>query len=342
MLEQKRREKGIERRMIDVSEFNGTIDWETVKETDIEGVIIRCGYGNDVVSQDDAKWKYNADECTRLGIPFGAYLYSYATTDAQSRSEAAHVLRLIRDYRLSYPVYIDLEQVGTENHAVAGARIFGDLIENAGYFAGVYANQYWFTTVIGSALDQYTKWCAKYSLIRPSVNCDIWQYSNTGRVRGILGNVDLNVCYRDFPTEIAGKENESSAPSGTTLELVAATMQGEYGNGEERKNALGTRYDEVQSFIDHIASASTEILVNETLNGMYGNGEIRKIVLGSRYTAVQNEINKRSDEQYYTVRAGDTLSEIAVRYGTTVGQLQRWNNIANADLIYAGQRIRVK
>ena len=158
----------MERRLIDVSEFNGTIDWEAVKETEIEGVIIRCGYGNDIVSQDDVKWKYNADECTRLGIPFGVYLYSYATTDAQSRSEAAHVLRLIRDYRLSYPVYLDLEQVGTENHAIAGARIFGNLIENAGYFVGVYANQYWFTTVIGSALDQYTKWCAKYSLIRPS------------------------------------------------------------------------------------------------------------------------------------------------------------------------------
>lgn len=332
----------MERKMIDVSEFNGTIDWEALKETDIEGVIIRCGYGNDLVSQDDKRWRYNADQCTRLGIPFGVYLYSYARTDAQSRSEAAHVLRLIQGYRLSYPIYLDLEESGTESHAVAGTKIFGNLIENAGYFAGVYANEYWFTTVIGNALDQYTKWCAKYSQIRPTVNCDIWQFSNTGRVRGITGNVDLNVCYRDFPTEIAEKENGAGAPAGTTLELAAATMQGEYGNGEERKNTLGTRYDEVQSFIDHIASASTETLVNETLNGMFGNGEIRKIVLGSRYTAVQNEINRRSREQYYTVRTGDTLSEIAVRYGTTVGQLQRWNNITNADLIYAGQRIRVK
>lgn len=332
----------MERKLIDVSEFNGTIDWEAVKETDIEGVIIRCGYGNDVVSQDDAKWKYNADECTRLGIPFGAYLYSYATTDAQSRSEAAHALRLIRDYRLSYPVYLDLEQAGTENHAVAGARIFGNLIENAGYFAGVYANEYWFTTVIGNALDQYTKWCAKYSTIRPNIECDIWQYSDTGRVSGINGNVDLNICYRDFPAEIAGREDTTGGASGTTLELVAETMRGEYGNGEERRRALGARYNEVQEIIDHIASASTETLVDETLLGMYGNGEIREIVLGNRYNGVQNEINRRSGEQYYTVRAGDTLSEIAVRYGTTVGQLQRWNNIVNADLIYVGQRIRVK
>lgn len=332
----------MERRMIDVSEFNGTIDWEAVKETDIEGVIIRCGYGNDVASQDDAKWKYNADECTRLGIPFGAYLYSYATTDAQSRSEAAHALRLIRDYRLSYPVYLDLEQAGTENHAVVGARIFGNLIENAGYFAGVYANEYWFTTVIGNALDQYTKWCAKYSIIRPNIECDIWQYSNTGRLSGINGNVDLDICYRDFPAEIAGREDTTGGALGTTLELVVATMRGEYGNGEERRRVLGVRYNEVQQIIDHIAIASAETLVDETLLGMYGNGEIREIVLGNRYNEVQNEINRRSGEQYYTVRAGDTLSEIAVRYGTTVAQLQKWNNIVNVDLIYVGQRIRVK
>lgn len=284
----------MERKLIDVSEFNGTIDWETVKDTDVEGVIIRCGYGNDLVSQDDTRWRYNADECTRLGIPFGAYLYSYATTDAQSRSEAAHALRLIRGYRLSYPVYLDLEQPGTESHAVVGAKIFGNLIENAGYFAGVYANEYWFTTVIGNALNRYTKWCAKYSDIRPSVECDIWQYSDTGRVNGINGFVDLNVCYRDFPAEIRGRGDESSAPAGTTLELAVAVMQGRYGNGEERRLALGIRYNEVQEFIDHIASASTEMLVEETLLGMYGNGEIRKIVLGSRYNAVQNEINRRS------------------------------------------------
>lgn len=284
----------MERRLIDVSEFNGRIDWEQVKETEIEGAIIRCGYGNDIVSQDDRQWRYNAEECTRLGIPFGAYLYSYARTDAQSRSEAAHALRLIRGYRLSYPVYLDLEQPGTEGHAVAGAKIFGNLIENAGYFAGIYANEYWFTTVIGNALNRYTKWCAKYSDIRPSVECDIWQYSDTGRVSGINGFVDLNVCYRDFPAEIRGRGDESRAPSGTTLELAAAVMQGRYGNGEERRIALGIRYNEVQEFIDHIASASTETLVEETLIGMYGNGETRRIVLGSRYSAVQNEINRRS------------------------------------------------
>lgn len=94
---------------IDVSYAQGKINWEEAKNH-IDFAIIRCGYGDNLTSQDDARWKYNADACTRLGIPFGVYLYSYASNDAQSRSEAAHVLRLIQGYTLSLPVYLDLEE----------------------------------------------------------------------------------------------------------------------------------------------------------------------------------------------------------------------------------------
>ena len=341
----------MERKIIDVSEHNGIIDWEKVKSAGIEGAIIRCGYGSDIISQDDKQWKRNVDECTRLGIPFGVYLYSYAKTDAESKSEAAHVVRLIKGCKLSYPVYLDLEESGTESHAVKGAKIFCDIIEKAGYTVGIYANQHWFTTVIKNALDKYTKWCAKYSTAKPSVACDIWQYSSTGKVNGITGNVDMNICYRDFPAELTGTpgktpETPAAAPKGTTLELVAETMQGKYGTGDTRKKTLGSRYTEVQNFINHIAAASVDTLVSETYAGKYGNGNTRKNVLGSRYAEVQNKINgaatTKNSAQYYTIKYGDTLSALAKKYGTTVVQLQKWNNIANANKIYAGQNIRVK
>lgn len=341
----------MERKIIDVSEHNGTINWAAVKTAGIAGAIIRCGFGDDIASQDDKKWKYNADECTRLGIPFGVYIYSYANSDAQSRSEATHVLRLIKGYKLSYPVYLDLEESGTEGHAVRGAKIFCDLIKAAGYQVGIYANQYWFNNVIGSSLDAYTKWVANYGVnngqpnTKPSISgTDIWQYTSVGRVNGISGNVDMNICYKDF----TGSSNANSgsaataAPSGSTLDLAAATMQGKYGNGDARKNALGSRYNEVQTFIVHIASASADTLAAEVKAGKYGNGDVRKTVLGSRYTEVQNKINGASATQYYTIQSGDTLSTIARKYGTTVAQLQSWNGIANANVIYTGQRIRVK
>lgn len=97
---------------IDVSTFQGDIDWQKVKDSGIEFAIIRCGYGDDLTQYDDAKWKRNADECTRLGIPFGAYLYSYAASIGEAESEAAHALRLLYGYKLSYPVYLDESKSG--------------------------------------------------------------------------------------------------------------------------------------------------------------------------------------------------------------------------------------
>ena len=121
------------KKIIDVSVFQGVIDWEKVKPH-IDGAILRCGYGMDQQDQDDKQFKRNADECTRLGIPFGVYIYSYATSIEKAKSEAAHVLRLIKGYKLSYPVYLDLEESGTQSGAVERANVFGDIIEAAGYW----------------------------------------------------------------------------------------------------------------------------------------------------------------------------------------------------------------
>ena len=120
-------------------------------------------------------------------------------------------------------------------------------------------------------------------------------------------------------------------------------MQGEYGVDQARKDALGTRYQEVQDFINHIASASTDTLVAEVMQGKYGNGETRKTVLGGRYKAVQDKINGGgSGAVYYTVRSGDTLSGIAAKYGTTYQKIAQMNGIANPNKIYVGQKLRVK
>lgn len=208
-------------KIIDVSEHNQKINWEQAR-CHIDGAIIRCGYGMDMVSQDDLWWKYNADECTRLSIPFGVYLYSYADTDTKSRSEAAHVLRLIKGYKLSYPVYLDLEEEhspDTRPHAVRGAKIWADIVEAAGYQVGIYANENWYKTIIGKGLDKYTKWVAKYSNKAPDVpNVDIWQYTSSGSVPGLTGNggkVDVNHCYRDFSIG----SNGGNKPDTTTQTL---------------------------------------------------------------------------------------------------------------------------
>lgn len=198
----------MELKIIDVSKHQRRIDWKQARNH-IDGAIIRCGYGSDIKSQDDSQFVANVKGCLQNNIPFGVYLYSYAKTIEEAKSEAAHVLRLLEPYKdkLSFPVYYDLEEAGTESGAVERAIVFGDIIEAAGYWCGIYANQYWWRTYLKGGLDRFTKWVAKYSTEKPSGisgTYDIWQYSSKGSVPGISGYVDMNICYRDLPAEITG------------------------------------------------------------------------------------------------------------------------------------------
>ena len=193
--------------IMDVSHHQGSIDWEKVKKSGmVDGVIIRVGFGRNLATQDDREFKRNVTECIRLNIPFGAYIYSYAKTKDDARSEAAHVRRLLDPYlqKMSYPVYYDLEQKGTEKNAVRNAIIFGHILENAGYWVGMYANQYWWNNYLKNDLDHFTKWVARYSRKPPmvSVRYAMWQYTSKSSIPGVKGNVDMSYCYRDFPSLI--------------------------------------------------------------------------------------------------------------------------------------------
>ena len=247
------------KKIIDVSTHQGKIDWEKVKPH-IDGAILRCGYGSDYPDQDDEQFKRNADECTRLGIPFGVYLYSYAKTNLQAKLEADHVLRLIKGYKLSYPVYLDLEEGDTADGAVERAIVFGDIIEKAGYWCGIYANLYWWETILKDGLERFTKWVAQYhsECEYTGTHLDIWQYTSKGKVPGINGNVDMNECYRDFPAEILGgvKVEVKPVPAKKTVaELADEVIAGKWGNGadrEKRLTAAGYDYDAVQDRVNRL------------------------------------------------------------------------------------------
>jgi lysozyme len=297
----------MKRILIDVSEHNDIIDWEKVKPQ-IDGAILRCGYGSDYPHQDDVMFKRNADECTRLGIPFGVYLYSYATTINGAKTEAAHVLRLIKDYKLSYPVYYDLEEPGTQEGAVIRARVFGDIIEKAGYWCGIYASLGWWENHL-RGLERFTKWVAQWNnkCQYTGSNLDIWQYTDDGRIDGIDGHVDMNECYRDFPAEILGKATEAPAPEvrpaptgKTVAELADEVIKGKWGNGAERKRRLieaGYDYSAVQDAVNAKLSEKKSVteIAKEVINGKWGNGAERKKKLtaaGYNYDEVQAKVNK--------------------------------------------------
>ncbi len=189
---------------IDVSKWQGDIDWATVKSAgQVDFAIIRCGYGQNRESQDDEYWYTNADACTKYGIPFGVYLYSYADTVEKAKSEAEHVLRLIEGYDLSYPVYYDLEESDirsslSKTEIADIAEAFCEVIEAAGYEVGIYASYDWFTNYLtDSRFDQWERWVAQWNYTGCTYSGDytMWQCSNNGSVKGISGAVDLNVDY---------------------------------------------------------------------------------------------------------------------------------------------------
>ena len=291
--------------LIDVSEHQGKIDWEKVKPQ-IDGAILRCGYGSDYTNQDDEQFKRNADECTRLGIPFGVYLYSYAKSIRQAQSEAYHVLRLIDGYELAYPVYLDLEEGDTAYGAVERAVVFGDIIEKAGYWCGIYATLYWWEMILKKGLDRFTKWVAQYNVAceYDGANLDIWQYSSKGRIDGIGGNVDMNECYRDLPGEILGGKTVTQAAAKKTVdEMAAEVLDGKWGNGgerEQRLTAAGYDYEAVQDRVNAIVaekqSKSLDAVVTAVIRGDYGNGSARdKKLTAAGYDPkeVQALVNKR-------------------------------------------------
>lgn len=184
--------EGATKKGIDVSHHQ-RVDWQKVKNDGIDFAIIRCGYGGNYTYQDDKQWLYNVSECERLGIPYGVYLYSYASTVADARSEAAHALRLLKGHNPTYGVYYDLEDdtTASASNTTIGqmAKTFCDQVSAAGYKVGIYANKNWWETRLTSSVfknEKWLKWVAQYN-----TSCtyrgdyDIWQCSSEGSVNGI-------------------------------------------------------------------------------------------------------------------------------------------------------------
>lgn len=192
---------------IDVSKWNGDIDWQKVLNSDVDFAIIRCGYGDNITSQDDAFWQKNATECEKYGIPYGVYIYSYAQTTKQALSEADHVLRLVKGRKLTFPIYYDMEDKTQEKLTTTQrgelATTFLNEISKAGYPCGVYANLNWWNNLLPETLGANTtmyKWVAQYNNVGTTYkgSYQMWQCTSQGRVDGIYGDVDINFWFGEY------------------------------------------------------------------------------------------------------------------------------------------------
>lgn len=198
---------------IDVSSYQGLIDWEKVKNDGIEFAIIRIGYGSDVkkdnngdgiYDQDDIYAEINMSECERLGIPYGVYLYSYALSDSDLNSEINHTLRLLKGHNPTIGVFFDYENDSYKDkyglpstEAITRFAVnFNEAMIKNGYKSGTYTyNYFWDTQLYSPLLNKYPKWLADYTkgFYPADDTYFIWQYTSSGSVTGISGNVDMNV-----------------------------------------------------------------------------------------------------------------------------------------------------
>lgn len=208
---------------IDVSEWQGNIskeNWLKVKNSGIEFAILRCGYttyGKSKKKYIDRYFENNYKMCKEIGLPIGVYYYSCATTETEAKEEANFVLDLIKNKQFEYPVIIDTEDNHNINKSTSSPnsqasigkykltpliKTFCEIIENKGYYVSIYASTYWFkNNLILEDLKLYDKWIAQWSSsVSVSYKYGMWQYSSTGKVNGLSGNIDMNYAYIDYPT----------------------------------------------------------------------------------------------------------------------------------------------
>lgn len=328
---------------IDISTHQGKINLAALKDK-IDFVIIRVGYG--VSGTIDNKFKRNADLCKTLGIPFGFYWYSYALNEAGAEAEANAFLKAIEPYKndYSYGCWFDMEDAdgykrkkGMPSNEMLRkiCAKFCSIVEEAGYYVGIYASQGWFKNQLnGEELNRYDKWIAQWPTsggkqkglaIDPNSKSDrnLWQFTSDAYIEGYSGRLDANYAYRDYPAIIKDMRKEEI--------IVQPEIK------EEPKVEL----------------KSIEEIAQEVIDNKWGNGSERKEKLaaaGYDYAEIQEKVNEilASQEKEnvinYTIQRGDNLSRIARKYKTTWQKIWKDNKDIignNPSKIYIGQKIKI-
>ena len=294
-------------KFIDISNWQAGLNVASVvKNGGLGAVIVKATEGVGFV---DKSCDGFVQQCISNGIRFGFYHFA---RNNDAAAEAEFFRKNTQGYEGKGIPVLDWE----DGQSIAWVNKFVERYhELTGVWPWVYGNAWRFNQ--GTVNTNCGRWVAGYPKngitdINYGLNNDCaykvnnglvcaWQFSSSVRISGYYGNLDGDVFYGDAAAwdkyaggspASGGSGGSTTTPSGSVLSLAVGVMQGKYGNGTARKQALGSRYDEVQDFINHISTASAQTLAQEVLAGKYGNGDTRKTVLGSRYNEVQAIVNQ--------------------------------------------------
>lgn len=356
---------------IDISKWQAGINLSALGNQ-VDFVICKATEG---VGYTDKNCDGFYQEAKRLGKKLGVYHFARPDLGNSAVEEADYFIKETKGYHKEAILILDWEPQGNSIANTGWAKGWLDRVyEKTGvkpliYMSASVVRAYdWSKVVAGD----YGLWIANYGSNNGTAQKGVfnnyplrywsfyalWQYTSVGRLSGYNGNLDLNYFSGDKSawdkyaggspgTSTSTSKPEQSTPQGSTLDLAVKVMRDEYGIGETRKQALGSRYNEVQEFINHILSSSVDVLAKEVIDGKYGNGDVRKTVLGVRYGEVQARVNSilgTSKAEYYIVKKGDSLWAIAEKYygsGNQYPKIKSLNDLTS-DTIYAGQKLRVK
>lgn len=319
----------MEKRGIDISHHQGDIDFDKLKGN-IDFAMVRTSYG---AFYEDKKYKQNIAGLERIGVPYGLYHFSYATSVDSAKKEADGFINIIKKYNPTYPVVIDIESSSRTSNLrqdtlVDIADTICKKIEDAGYYVMIYANlDYLNNKLNDSKLDRYDKWLAEWKS-KPSYNkpFGIWQYSSKGSIPGINGNVDLNVSYKDYPSIIrSNKLNNNDNPVILDKENIISEINYVVKKGDNLSkiaNKYGTTYQALASY-------------NNITNP-------NKIYIGQIIRVPNSSSGIKPST--YVVKKNDTLIDIAKKYGIDWKELYNKNKDVigkNPNLIKPGQVLEI-
>ena len=315
---------------IDVSEYQENINFNLVKQSGIDIVYIRSSEGTNFI---DPYFRRNYDEAKAVGLKVGFYHYVTARNITQAINEADFFASVIEGTSPDCLLAMDFEYFGglSNEEVNAISRAFLERLEQVtNKRAIIYSDAYNAGNVFNSSLSSYPLWIAQYGVEEPElyVNWENWtgfQYSDTGRINGIIPYVDLD----KFTEDVLLDDNTSIINSGNNIKpqnnISEITITVTYG---ETLSQIAYRYATTVSSI-----ASLNNIANPNL--IYVG---QKLIIRT----TENNDNFNNQVEYYRVKANDTLSQIANKYNVTVESIAQENNISNPNLIYIGQILRIE
>ena len=263
----------MDKKGIDVSKWQGEIDFQKAKNDGVEFVIIREGYGKKSPLQVDKMFKSNYEGAKSVGLPIGVYHYSYADSVSDAKLEAEFCLENIQGLELEYPICFDIEDKEqlklNDRQRTDIVKAFCQEIENAGYYTMIYCNLNWWNNYLykEELENKYDLWLAQWQIGNPSVKCGIWQYSSTGHIDGINGNADLNIAYKDYPNimkykGLNGFKKQGTSADETNYSTYTVVKGDSLWSIAQKLLGDGTKWERIKT-INNLSS--TVIYPNQTL-----------------------------------------------------------------------------